>query len=213
MFDKLREPVNGLTHFVAAVAALFGLVALLVIGRGDLGRQLALLIYGASLVLMLSASATYHLVKAGPRTTRLLRQFDHAAIYLLIAGTYTPICLHYFSGFWRWGIIAIVWLLALVGIGVKVFTINAPRWISAGLYLLMGWLSIMAIKQMLLFMPVSALVWLVIGGLFFTVGALVYIRKWPDFYPGVFGFHEVWHVFVILGCLSHFIVIAGFVAP
>jgi len=213
MFNKLREPVNGLTHLIAAAFAGIGLIVLLVLGRGDVPKQVAMLLYGVSLVLMFSASATYHLVKSGPHASLLLRKLDHSSIYLLIAGTYTPICLHFFTGFWRWGMLAIIWSIALVGIGVKVFVINAPRWLSAGIYLVMGWLGLLGVKQILLTMPALAVMWLVVGGLFFTVGALVYIFKWPDFYPGVFGFHEVWHIFVILGCLSHFILIAAYVAP
>jgi hemolysin III len=213
MFNRLREPVNGLTHLVAAALAGIGLIVLLVLGRGDIPKQLALLLYGVSLVLMFSASATYHLVKSGPRAALLLRKLDHSSIYLLIAGTYTPICLHFFTGFWRWGMLAVVWSFALVGIGVKVFVINAPRWLNAGIYLIMGWLAILGAKQIFLSMPSFAIMWLVAGGLFFTIGAIIYIIKRPDFFPGIFGFHEIWHIFVILGCLSHFILIAAYVAP
>jgi len=213
MVAKLRDPVSGLTHLGAAVAAAPGLAGLLYLGRGDVAKEISLLIYGVSLILMFAASATYHLVNSGPRVLRILRKLDHSAIYLLIAGAYTPICLHFFAGFWRWGMLGIIWLMAVTGIGVKLFIINAPRWLTAGVYLLMGWLSIAAIREMLRAIPAAALVWLAVGGLFFTFGAIVYILKHPDFRPGVFGFHEVWHIFVILGCLSHFIVIAAFVAP
>lgn len=213
MFRKLREPVNGLTHLFAAILALLGLAGLLILGHDSLVKVIALLIYGFSLVLMFSSSAAYHLVKARPPIMQVLRKLDHTAIYALIAGTYTPICLHFFSGFWAWGMLVIIWGLALAGIVVKLFVIKAPRWLTAGIYLVMGWLSLMAIRQMLLFMPVGALVCLLLGGLFFTVGAVVYILKKPDFFPGIFGFHEIWHIFVILGCLSHFILIAAYVAP
>lgn len=213
MAPKLREPVNGLMHLTAAILALLGLVWLLILAHDNLLKVVALLIYGLSLVLMFSSSAAYHLVDAGPRSMLLLRKLDHTAIYALIAGTYTPICLHFFSGFWAWGVLAIVWALALGGIVLKLFVIKTPRGLTAGIYLAMGWLSIMAIRQMLLFMPVGALVWLLLGGLFFTVGAVVYISKKPVLFPGVFGFHEVWHIFVVLGCLSHFIFMAAYVAP
>jgi hemolysin III len=143
----------------------------------------------------------------------LLRKLDHSAIYLLIAGTYTPFCAIAFTGFWRWGLLAIIWSLAAVGILVKVFIINAPRWVSAGVYVLMGWLCIAAIGEMLVVLPVGALVWLVIGGVIYTLGALVYITKTMNFWPGKFGFHEVWHIFVMLGALAHFIAIIGYVAP
>jgi hemolysin III len=213
MLKKLREPVNGLTHLFSAVAAAVGLAALLYLGRGDVPKQVSLFIYATSLVLMFAASATYHLLRCGPQTSLFLRKLDHSSIYLLIAGTYTPICLHFFSGFWQWGILAVIWSMACIGIIVKLFVIHAPRWVTTAVYLLMGWLSLFAIPEMLRAMPVGALAWLLLGGVLFTVGAGVYVAKKPDWFPGVLGFHEIWHVFVILGCLSHFILIAAFVAP
>lgn len=212
MIKRLREPVNGLTHLGGALAASAGLAALLVLGRGSLGRQVALLIYGLSLVLMLSASAAYHLAPAGPRGLQILRKLDHAAIYLLIAGTYTPICLHFFEGAWRWGMLITIWAMAAVGIGVKLFILRAPRAVTAGAYLVMGWLALAGVREIVHVMPVPALVWLLVGGAFFTAGSAVYIARKPDIFPGVFGFHELWHVFVLLGCLSHYILIAVYVA-
>ncbi len=211
--QKFRDPVSGLTHLAAAVASLFGLTGLLVAGWGQTTKELSFLIYGVSLVLMFSASATYHLAQSGPRTLGVLRKFDHSAIYLLIAGTYTPICLSFFTGFWRWGLLGIIWTMALVGVGVKVFVIHPWRWFTAGIYLLMGWLAMMGGREILAGMPGGAIFWLVAGGLFFTFGAVIYIRKRPDPRPGVFGFHEIWHIFVILGCLSHFILVAAYVVP
>jgi hemolysin III len=213
VLTKLREPVNGLTHLGAAIAAVCGLAALLIIGRDSPAKQASLLIYGVALILMFTASAAYHLIKARPETAQVLRKLDHSAIYLLIAGTYTPICLHFFTGFWRWGVLAIIWLMALVGIAVKVFVIRAPRWLNAAIYLAMGWLCLAGAKVMLATMPTGALAWLLLGGILFSVGAIVYVAKRPDFYPGVFGFHEIWHIFVILGCLSHFILVAAYIAP
>jgi hemolysin III len=213
MLGRLREPVSGLTHLGAAVAAAAGLALLLLAGRDSLVKELSLAVYGASLVLMFSASAAYHLVKAKPEVVRLLRKVDHSAIYLLIAGTYTPICLHFFSGFWQWGMVAVIWTLAILGILVKLFMMNAPRWLAAGLYLLMGWLALAAAREIPAAMPPGALLALLLGGVFFTVGAVVYITRRPDLRPGAFGFHEVWHIFVILGCLCHFALMALYVAP
>ncbi len=207
----LRNPVSGLTHLGAAVVALIGLIALLVMGWGNPTRALSLFVYGLSLILLFSASAAYHLVNSNPERIKRLRKADHSAIYLLIAGTYTPICLAFFSGFWRWGLLTIVWIAAVVGVTVKLFFI-APRWVSVVIYLLMGWLSVLAAKVILRAMPISAIAWLVMGGVLFTLGAVVYLTKKPNPWPGVFGFHEVWHIFVIFGCLAHFILIAAFVA-
>jgi hemolysin III len=143
----------------------------------------------------------------------LLRKFDHSAIYLLIAGTYTPVCFNLFHGFWQWGLLGIVWGLALTGIGVKLVFIHAPRWLTAGVYVVMGWLCMLGAGEMLRVLPAGALAWLLAGGLIYTFGAVVYVTKILDFVPGKFGFHEVWHIFVILGALAHFIAIAVYVAP
>jgi hemolysin III len=213
MPPQLREPVNGLMHLVAAIAAAIASAVMVFVGRDDVSKIISLSVYGSSLVLMFSASATYHLVSAKAEVQKFLRKLDHSAIYLLIAGTYTPLCLHFFDGFWRWGLLAIVWGMALIGIGIKLFVINAPRWLTAGIYLLMGWLSMSAINEMITTMPVAVLVLMLAGGIWFSIGAIIYITKRPNFFPGKFGFHELWHVFVILGCLSHFIAIAAFVAP
>lgn len=213
IFKHMREPVNSLTHYAAAVAALVGLIALVIIARDDLAKQGSLLIYGVSLVLMLSASATYHMVKCSPRCTLVLRKLDHAAIFILIAGTYTPLCMNLFTGFWRWGMLAIIWSIAAAGVISKIFIINTPRWFTATVYLVMGWLSVLGINEILAALPPGALVWLILGGLAYTLGAVVYITKSLDFVPGVFGFHEVWHIFVILGALAHFMVMLLYVAP
>ena len=133
MRNRFREPVNGLSHLGAAVAAGIGSAILLYLGRGKPLLQAALFIYGISLVLMFSASSVYHLVIAGPGMSQWLRKLDHSAIYLLIAGTYTPICLRFFQGFWRWGLLAIIWSMAVVGIAIKMLYIRAPRGISAGI--------------------------------------------------------------------------------
>ena len=213
MFRKFREPVNGLTHLAGAFAASVGLALLLYLARQSGPKLASLTIYGLTLILMFSASAAYHLIKSGPRVALLLRKLDHSAIYLLIAGTYTPICLHFFTGAWRLGTLVVIWSLAFIGIFVKLFVIHAPRWLNAGIYLLMGWLSVAAIQEIITALPSGALAWLLLGGLFFTGGAVIYILKKPDLFPGFFGFHEVWHIFVILGAFSHFILMAAYVAP
>jgi hemolysin III len=209
----LREPVNGLMHLGAAVTAAAGLIVLVYLAWGDTAKAAALALYGVTLVLLFSASAAYHLAVTGPRALVFLRKLDHSAIYLLIAGTYTPICLHYFTGFWRLGILGVIWSLALAGIAVKLLIIRAPRWVTAGIYLLMGWLAIAGIREIVAKLPTGALIWLLLGGLFFTGGAVIYMLKKPNPYPGVFGFHEIWHIFVILGAFSHYLVMAAYIAP
>ena len=211
--SKLRDPVSGLTHLFAAIFAVGGVIALLIVGWGKAGKTLSLAIYGASLVLLFAASATYHMVKARPEVIEVLRKIDHSAIYLLIAGTYTPFCFNMLSGSWKWGMLAVIWGLALVGITVKIFIIQTPRWVSAGVYLIMGWLGLAAIGEMLAVMPGGALFWLVAGGIVYSLGAVVYMTKIMNFVPGICGFHEVWHIFVILGALAHFIGVLVYIAP
>ena len=133
---QAREPVNGWTHLVAAIAAVFGLIGLLLINREVNLKFAALLVYGLSLILMFSASASYHLINGTPAVQRRLRIFDHTAIYLLIAGTYTPICLQFLSGFWRWGFLGTIWVLAAIGIGAASRTLTgAPSFDRAVLTL------------------------------------------------------------------------------
>ncbi|MFZ5909464.1 MAG: PAQR family membrane homeostasis protein TrhA [Chloroflexota bacterium] len=213
MFSKFREPVSGLTHLGGAIASAGGLVALLVVGWQGLEKIVSVLVYGLSLMGLFAASATYHLARVKPTTLTILRKIDHSAIYLLIAGTYTPFCVNAFSGFYRWGFLAIIWGIALVGILVKVFYIHAPRWLSAGVYVLMGWLCVAVIGEMTAALTPFTLAWLLAGGVVYTLGAVVYAAKLFNFAPGKFGFHEVWHIFVLLGALSHFVAVMGVIWP
>jgi len=209
VLKKLREPVNSLTHWAGALLGLAGLVALLIVGWSTPAKIVSLLIYGLSLIAMFSASATYHMVRAKEKVMLILRKIDHSAIFLLIAGTYTPFCVNAFSGFWKWGMLSIIWSLAAIGIIVKVFYIKAPRWLNAGIYVVMGWLCVGAAGQMLAVLPAWVFVWLIAGGVIYTLGAVVYITKIFNFWPGVFGFHEVWHIFVMLAAAAHFVAVMG----
>ena len=211
MLKSFREPVNSLTHWLAAILALLGLVALLIVGWGTPAKVISLVIYGASMIFLFSASATYHMVQVKDQALEIFRKVDHVAIYFLIAGTYTPFCVNAFSGFWKWGMLSIIWSLALIGIIVKVFYIRAPRWLNAGIYLIMGWLCIAAIGQMLAVLPVWVISWLIAGGVLYTLGAVVYITRIFNFVPGVFGFHEIWHIFVMLAAAAHFVAVVGVV--
>lgn len=209
MLKRFREPVNSLTHWGGAILALAGLVALLVVGWGTPVKIISLSIYGISLIAMFSASATYHMVRVRDKALEIFRKVDHAAIYFLIAGTYTPFCVNAFEGFWKWGLLGVVWSLALIGIIVKVYYIRAPRWLNAGIYIVMGWLSVSAAGQFLVALPAWVLGWLIAGGVMYTLGAVVYITKIFNFKPGVFGFHEMWHIFVLLAATAHFIAVFG----
>ncbi|MBM3182350.1 MAG: hemolysin III family protein [Chloroflexi bacterium] len=209
MLNKLREPVNSLTHWAGAILALIGLIALIIIGWDTPAKIISFAIYGVSLIFMFSASATYHMVRVKDRALEIFRKVDHAAIFVLIAGTYTPFCVNAFTGFWKWGMLSLIWSLALIGIIVKIFYIRAPRWLNAGIYVLMGWISVAAAGQMLATLPVWVFGWLIAGGVIYTLGAIVYATKIFNFKPGVFGFHEVWHIFVLLAAMAHYVAVLG----
>lgn len=209
MLGKFREPVNSLTHWGGAILGAAGLAALLIAGWSTPTKIISLLVYGISLIAMFSASATYHMVRAKDKVLVVMRKLDHSAIYLLIAGTYTPFCINAFEGFWKWGMLSIIWALAILGIIVKIFYIKAPRWLNASIYVVMGWLCIGAAGQMLITLPGWVIGWLLAGGIIYTLGAIVYTTKLLNFVPGIFGFHEVWHIFVLLAAIAHFVAVMG----
>ncbi len=210
----LREPVNALTHGIGALLGVVGLATLLVLADGDPLKTVAAAVYGVSLVLLFLASTLLHALRVGTRALRALRLFDHAAIFGLIAGSYTPltlVSLQERSVTLAWSLFGVVWGLALLGILFKVVWLHAPRWISVGLYLLLGWMAVIAIGPLVAVLPAAALGWLVAGGLAYTVGAIVYATRRPDPFPRVFGYHELWHLFVLAGAACHFVLIARYV--
>lgn len=169
MLKKLREPVNSLTHWGGAILALAGLIALLIIGWSTPAKVISLIVYGISLIFMFSASATYHMVRVKDKALEVFRKVDHAAIYALIAGTYTPFCINAFEGFWKWGMLTLIWSLAVIGIVIKIFYMRSPRWLNAAIYVLMGWISVTAAGQMLAALPAWVLAWLIAGGIIYTL--------------------------------------------
>lgn len=207
MLSKFREPINGLTHLGGAIAAFVGQIALLIASWGGMAKVTSVIIYGLSLTVLFSTSAIYHLAKVRPGIQVVLRKLDHSAIYLLIAGTYTPFCINAFTGFNRWGLLTIIWAIAAIGISIKVFYFSAPRWLNTLIYVIMGWMCVVAAPQMSSVLPVAALVWLITGGVVYTLGAAIYTTKIFNFAPGKFGFHEIWHIFVLLGAFAHFMAI------
>jgi hemolysin III len=173
----------------------------------------AFIVYGISLFLLYLASSLYHLLPVSERAKRVLRQFDHVAIFLLIAGTYTPVCLVPLRGPWGWSLFGAVWALALAGMFLAIFAIDAPRWITTAVYLAMGWLIIIAVWPLVRLVSAEGVFWFFLGGGFYSAGAVIYALKRPDPVPHVFGFHEIFHVFVMLGSLCHFLGIVRAVLP
>ena len=210
----MREPVNALTHFLGAAAAAVGMIVLLVNGAANASARqvVAFAIFGASLVLLYTTSGVYHSLNVSDRALARLRRLDHMMIYVLIAGTYTPLCLVLLRGSLGIALLVMVWVIAVVGIVQKLVWMTAPRWFSTVLYLGMGWAGMLVARPLLHAAPVGFLAWIIIGGLFYTVGAVVYAVRRPDPVPGVFGFHEIWHLFVMAGSFSHYWAMLTYIA-
>jgi hemolysin III len=200
---RIREPFNGASHLIGLLLAGAGTVALLSVARGP-WETAAFSIYGATLIVLYSASTLYHMLPLSDRPLRALRVLDHIAIYFLIAGTYTPVALITLRGPLGWALLAAVWLIALAGIPFKLFYLDAPVWLSTATYLGMGYLALVAVVPLARAVPAGGLAWLVAGGLAYTIGALIYTYRRPDPFPGRFGHHEIWHVLVLVGSGCHF---------
>jgi len=205
-FRKLHDPVSGLTHCIGAVLAVAGLVALIVKATNPVRpwHLSTYTVFGAGMILLYTASTLYHWLPVSSRTKAHLRRLDHMMIFVLIAATYTPFCLIPLRGAWGWGIFGTVWTVAALGIAFKMVWINAPRWLSAAMYVCMGWIALAGIVPLVRALQGGALFWLFAGGVLYTAGALVYATKKPDPIPRVFGFHEIFHIFVMLGTMAHF---------
>lgn len=205
MHAFFRDPTSGLTHLAGAI---FAIVALCILAAqaaryGTAWHMVSFMIFGATLFLMFASSTLYHLLHAPTAVLQWLKRIDHMAIFMLIAGTYTPICLVALNGPTGWWLFGVVWGIALAGVLIKIFWISAPRWLSTLIYILMGWI-VVAAYPVVDRIPEDALAWIFYGGLCYTVGALVYATKWPNPSPKWFNFHDIWHLFVIGGAFCHF---------
>ncbi len=202
---KLREPVNGLTHLAGALLAVAVLVLLVRLGAGTgkVRHLLAFAVFGLSLVALYTASALYHLLPLSARGIARLRRLDHMMIFVLIAGTYTPFCLIALQGGWRWGLLAAIWGLALGGMGLKLRWMHAPVGLSTGLYVLMGWVALLAAPALARALTGWGMVWVLAGGVLYSFGALIYALRRPILWPGLLEAHELWHLFVLAGSGCH----------
>ena len=205
-YDGLR-PWSAITHGVGAALGVLG-TALLLLRTAEQGSgwasAAAFLIYGLSMIGLYTASTLYHCVNTSVRGRIALRKYDHTAIYLLIAGTYTPICLTALRGPWGWSLFGVIWALAVAGAFMSIFWINCPRALTSTIYIAMGWMSVIAVYPLLQTVGVRGLAWLVAGGVLYTVGGVLYALKWPGRNNPRFGCHEIFHVFILLGSLCHF---------
>ena len=211
--NGLAQPpmLRGFSHLGAAFAATAGAVWLMLLADSPTG-YVGGAIFGTSLILLYWTSAGYHRIPWTPALKRVAKRLDHAMIFVLIAGTYTPFCLEVSLG---WGIplLAVVWSVAAVGTLIKVFWLDAPRWLGVTLYVAFGWIGVVAASELFSEFAAASLVLLALGGALYTLGGLVYALKRPNPWPRVFGYHEVFHLLVIAGSAAHYSLIAIYVLP
>lgn len=208
---RIKDPVSGFSHLIGMLLSIAGLVLLIVYaaiygeGAWDI---VTFTIFGVALVLLYLFSSLYHLLNLGETATKVFKKFDHMMIYILIAATYTPICLGPLRGPWGWSIFGVVWGLAVLGVILTAVWIKAPRWLTTSIYIAMGWLVVsMAYPFITTFKSLNALpsvLWLLLGGIFYTIGGIIYGLKKAPFTTKHFGFHEIFHIFVMLGSFCQF---------
>lgn len=212
----IREPGSAITHFIAMMMAVFATVPLLVKAGIQSGWEnfLAMAIFMGSMILLYGASATYHSVDLTGRSLRIFRKLDHMMIFVLIAGSYTPVCLIVLGGKLGYTLLALVWGIAAVGMLVKAFWITCPKWFSSVIYIAMGWVCVLVFGPLLKTLSAPAFLWLLAGGIIYTVGGVIYALKLPIFNAKhkFFGSHEVFHLFVMGGSICHFIFMYLYVA-
>ena len=213
----IKDPGSAITHFIGMLMAIFAAVPLLIKAASEPGRIyiISLAIYAASLILLYAASTTYHTFDISEKVNTVLKKIDHMMISVLIAGSYTPVCLIVLRG--RTGLIllTIVWSIAIAGILIKAFWVYCPKWVSSVLYIGMGWTCVLAFTQILNNMSPVAFGWLLAGGIIYTVGGVIYALKLPIFdnRHKNFGSHEIFHLFVMGGSACHFVVMYAFLLP
>lgn len=211
----IKDPGSAITHFIGMLMAIFAAVPLLIKAAHEPGKIyiISITIYAASLILLYAASTSYHTFNISDKMNTILKKIDHMMIFVLIAGSYTPICLLVLGG--RTGLIllSLVWGIAIIGILIKAFWVYCPKWVSSVLYIGMGWTCVLAFTQILNSMSPAAFGWLLAGGIIYTIGGVIYALKLPIFNMKHknFGSHEIFHLFVMGGSACHFIVMYAFV--
>lgn len=206
----IKEPGSAITHFIGMLMAIFAAVPLLIKAAHEPSRiyVISLAVYSASMILLYAASTTYHTFDISAKINTILKKWDHMMISVLIAGSYTPICLLVLKGKTGLILLAIVWSFAIIGILIKAFWVYCPKWVSSILYIGMGWTCVLAFTQILNSMSHTSFIWLLTGGIIYTVGGIIYALKLPIFNNKHknFGSHEIFHLFVMGGSMCHFVV-------
>ena len=212
----IKDPGSAITHFIGMVAAMLAAAPLLVKAYRDDSRLtvISLAVFITSMILLYAASTLYHTLDISPKVNRALKKIDHMMIFILIAGTYTPVCMVVLGDKTGWMLLALVWSIAAAGILIKMCWITCPKWFSSVLYIAMGWVCVLAFTRIVQALPTAAFGWLLAGGIIYTIGGVIYALKLPVFNsrPRRFGSHEIFHLFVMGGSLCHYIVMYRFVA-
>lgn len=213
--EHIKDPGSAITHFIGMLMAIFAAVPLIIKAAHEPSRiyVISIIIYAASLILLYAASTTYHTFDKSEKINTILKKIDHMMISVLIAGSYTPICLLVLGGRLGFILLALVWSFAVIGILIKAFWVYCPKWVSSVLYIGMGWTCVLAFTQLLNSMSPAAFGWLLAGGIIYTAGGIIYALKLPIFNMKhkYFGSHEIFHLFVMGGSACHFVVMYAFV--
>lgn len=213
---KAKDPGSAITHFIGTLMALFAALPLLIkaAAKPSSVHLISLGVFILSMILLYTASTLYHTFNISIKVNRRLKKFDHMMIYVLIAGTYTPICLIALGGATGFGMLVLIWALAITGIFVTGFWVNCPKWFSSIVYIAMGWTCVLAFTQIINSLTAAAFVWLLAGGVIYTIGGVIYALKLPIFNRKHknFGSHEIFHLFVLGGSFCHFILMYFYIA-
>lgn len=212
----IREPGSAITHFIGMMMAVFAAVPLLIKAATTSGNisLISMTVFMLSMILLYGASATYHSLSVSEKIIKVFRKIDHMMIFVLIAGSYTPVCLIVLGGELGYTLLAVVWGIAILGMGIKALWITCPKWFSSVIYIAMGWVCLGVFGQLWNTLPASAFLWLLAGGIIYTVGGIIYALKLPIFNSRheFFGSHEIFHLFVMGGSICHFIFMYLYVA-
>lgn len=206
---SIKDPGSALTHFIGMILAVLAATPLLATAaiHGSGNSVIALMIFALSMILLYGASTTYHTLNISEKVNRILRKIDHMMIFILIAGSYTPVCAIVLGDSIGYPLLALVWGTAILGILIKAFWITCPKWFSSCIYIAMGWLCVLAMAPLVHSLPTAAFAWLVAGGVIYTIGGVIYALKLPFFNAKhqFFGSHEIFHLFVMAGSLCHYV--------
>lgn len=213
---NIKDPGSALTHFIAMILAIVAAVPLITKAAHMSGRftAIAVSIFIVSMILLYAASTIYHTLDISEHVNKMLKKIDHMMIFVLIAGTYTPVCLIVLGNPVGYRLLALVWTIAAVGIVINALWINCPKWFSSLIYIAMGWVCLTAIKTIVASLTPEAFYWLLAGGVIYTIGGIIYALKLPLFNARFknFGSHEIFHLFVMGGSFCHYIVMFQYVA-